>query len=148
MFSMQRKQPSIQLSKLRSLVAEDVVITGDLDFSSGLRIDGQVLGNVTVRPGDAGSDALLVLSEKGRIEGSVRCADAVINGEISGDLVVENFLELQSNCRVTGTIRYQHLKMDVGATVHGRLARADAAPAAGNVVELAAAEKIALGQRG
>jgi cytoskeletal protein CcmA (bactofilin family) len=147
MFSKQRKQPSIQLSKLRSLIAEDVVITGDLNFSGGLRIDGRVLGNVTMRQGEAGDGALLVLSDNGRIEGSVRCADAVINGEISGDLEVENFLELQSNCRVSGTIRYRHLKIEVGATVHGQLAKVEAAPALGNVVELAAADKLALTQR-
>lgn len=143
MFSLQRKSAPMQLGKLCTLIAEDVVITGDLDFTSGLRIDGRVLGNVTVRPGETPEGALLVLSEKGRIEGSVRCADAVINGEIHGNLEVGNFLELQSNCRISGTIRYQQLKMDVGAAVQGQLSRFEAAPAPGNVVELAAGEKAA-----
>ncbi len=148
MFSVKRKSASIQLGKLRTLIAEDVVITGDLNFSTGLRIDGHVLGNVTVLPGEAADGALLVLSDKGRIEGSVRCADAVINGEIRGDLEVDNFLELQSNCRVSGSIRYRQLKMDVGAAVHGQLAMLDATPMAGNVVELGAGDKAALAQRG
>lgn len=147
MFSLQRKPVPMQLGKLCTLIAEDVVITGDLDFSSGLRIDGRVLGNVTVRPGETTGAALLVLSEKGRIEGSVRCADAVINGQIQGDLEVEHFLELQSNCRISGTIRYKQLKMDVGAAVQGQLSMLEAVPAPGNVVELAAGDKAALAQR-
>ena len=130
MFTKREKAPSIQVTKLSSLIAEDVVITGDVSFASGLRIDGRIVGNVSVHPIDEKSRGLLVLSDKGRIEGSVRCGDAVINGAVTGDLDVEHFLELQSNARVSGTIRYQHLKMDVGASVHGQLTRADARPVA------------------
>ena len=137
MFTLRKKQPSIQLAKLSSLIAEDVVITGDVSFASGLRIDGRIKGNVIAHPVEGQTRGLLVLSDKGHIEGSVRCGDAVINGTVTGDLHVENFLELQSNSRVSGTIRYQHLKMDVGATIDGQLTKADASPAAGNVVELA-----------
>jgi cytoskeletal protein CcmA (bactofilin family) len=130
MFTKREKAPSIQVTKLSSLIAEDVVITGDVSFASGLRVDGRIVGNVSAHPSDAPAGGLLVLSDKGRIEGSVRCGDAVINGAVTGDLDVEHFLELQSNARVSGTIRYQHLKMDVGASVHGQLTRADARPVA------------------
>jgi len=147
MFGMRKKQPSIQLTKLSSLIAEDVVITGDVSFASGLRIDGRVVGNVSANPLDGQARGLLVLSDKGQIEGSVRCGDAVINGSITGDLDVEHFLELQSSARVSGTIRYQHLKMDVGAAVDGRLTKALAAPAADNVVALAADKGVATAER-
>jgi len=130
MFTKREKAPSIQVTKLSSLIAEDVVITGDVSFGSGLRVDGRIVGNVSAHAAGAQAGGLLVLSDKGRIEGSVRCGDAVINGEVTGDLDVEHFLELQSNARVSGTIRYQHLKMDVGASVHGQLTRADARPVA------------------
>jgi len=138
MFNRREKQPSIQLMKLSSLIAEDVVITGDVCFASGMRIDGRIVGNVIAQPAEGKARGLLVLSDKGRIEGSVRCGDAVINGTVTGDLDVDHFLELQSNSRVSGTIRYQHLKMDVGAAVHGQLTKADAAPAPGKLLELAA----------
>jgi cytoskeletal protein CcmA (bactofilin family) len=138
MFNRREKQPSIQLMKLSSLIAEDVVITGDVAFASGMRIDGRVVGNVIAHAAEGKARGLLVLSDKGRIEGSVRCGDAVINGTVTGDLDVEHFLELQSNSRVSGTIRYQHLKMDVGAAVHGQLTQAGAAPTASKSLELAA----------
>jgi len=136
MFAKRKKRPFIEVTKLSSLIAEDVEITGDLCFVSGIRIDGRVKGNVIGRAVDAQTRALLVLSDKGQIEGSVNCGDAVINGSVVGDLIVEHFLELQSNARVNGTIRYEHLQMDVGATVHGQLVKTDAPGAADNVVEL------------
>jgi cytoskeletal protein CcmA (bactofilin family) len=139
MFNKRNKRPRIETTKLCSLIAEDVVITGDVCFGSGLRIDGRVNGNVIARAADtASAHALLVLSAKGRIEGSVRCDDAVINGAIVGDVEVAHFLELQSESCVTGTIRYQQLQMDVGAVVRGQLFDLQAPAAADNVEALGA----------
>ena len=147
MFSKRKKQPFIKLTQLSSLIAADVEITGDVAFSSGMRVDGSVKGNVIGRSGEGTTPALLVLSEKGHIEGSVRCGDAVINGTVTGDLDVEHFLELQSNARVTGTIRYRQLQMDVGSMVQGQLVKAEGWPAADNVVELSVEKAAASGDR-
>ena len=143
MFAKRKKQPFIEVTKLSSLIAEGVEITGDIVFSSGMRIDGRVKGNVIGRQAEGKTRALLVLSDKGEVEGSVRCGDAVINGSVTGDLQVENFLELQSNARVCGTIRYQQLRMDVGAAVQGQLLKSEGTP--DNVFELAADKAAANG---
>jgi cytoskeletal protein CcmA (bactofilin family) len=136
MFGNQKRPPFIKMAQLSTLVAEGVEISGDLLFSGGMRIDGRVRGDVIGRKPDGKSPSLLVLSANGHIEGSIRCGDAVINGTVVGDLDVEHRLELQSDARVTGTIRYRQLQMDVGASVEGHLLRI--APAGANVVELGA----------
>jgi cytoskeletal protein CcmA (bactofilin family) len=141
MFGKRKKGHAIEVTKLASLIAEGVEVTGDIAFASGMRIDGRVNGNVIGRSSVSDDDVgtrgvtLLVLSDSGHIEGSVRCGDAVVNGTVTGDLDVEHFLELQANARVRGTIRYRQLQMDVGAVVHGQLVKVEA-PAT-NVVELA-----------
>ena len=146
MFASRRKQPFIKMAQLSTLIAEGVEIAGDLVFGSGMRIDGRVKGDIVGRPGEGQSPSLLVLSETGHIEGSIRCGDAVINGTVVGDLDVEHRLELQSDARVTGTIRYRQLQMDVGATVEGHLLRVAPVAATGNVVELGA-EKVVAAER-
>jgi cytoskeletal protein CcmA (bactofilin family) len=138
MFTNLKKQPFIKMAQLSTLIAEGVEISGDLVFSSGMRIDGRVKGNVTGKRSDGKMPSLLVLSAKGHIEGSIRCGDAVINGSVDGDLDIEHRLELQSDARVCGTIRYRQLQMDVGATVQGHLLRVESAPLGANVVELGA----------
>jgi cytoskeletal protein CcmA (bactofilin family) len=126
MFDRRRpRQPQLQLTNLSSLIAEGVEITGDLTFAGGLRIDGRVRGQLIGRGGDGDPAALLVLSDKGHIEGSVRCDHAVINGTIEGDLEVDQFVELQAGARVTGTIRYRQMQVDLGAVVQGRMERHD-----------------------
>ncbi len=124
-----KKQPFIKMAQLSTLIAEGVEITGNLVFAGGMRIDGRIKGDVTGRNGDGKAPSLLVLSANGHIEGSVRCGDAVINGTVVGDLDVEHRLELQSDAKVTGTIRYRQLQMDVGAGVQGHLLRVEAQPA-------------------
>ncbi|MBL8202108.1 MAG: polymer-forming cytoskeletal protein [Chromatiales bacterium] len=113
---------SIEVTKLSSLVADNMAITGDVTFSAGLRVDGRIDGNVVSEDGTSG---LLVLSEKGSINGSVRTWDAVINGTIRGDLEVGHFLELQANARVTGNITYRQMQLECGAAVEGKLVFAD-----------------------
>jgi cytoskeletal protein CcmA (bactofilin family) len=129
-----KKTPFIEVTKLSSLIAEDVEIQGDIGYTDGIRIDGRVKGNVTGTPGAGPARALLVLSDKGRIEGNVSCGDAVINGTIVGDLHISHFLELKSNSRVTGIIRYQHLQMDVGASVCGQLLKTAPGDPAGDAI--------------
>ena len=148
MFGLNRKPGSMPSTRLSSLVAPGVQITGDVAFTGGLRIDGRVAGKLVGQTADGQPASLLVLSETGRIEGSLRCSDAVINGTVDGDLDIENFLELQSNAVVTGTIRYRQLKMDVGATVQGQLLKVKAVIAgADNVVELGLDKAAAAAER-
>ena len=128
-----KKDASIELTKLSSLIASNVEVVGDLSFVDGLRIDGHVRGNVLSKQG---VKSLVVLSDRGSVTGNVRSHDAVINGVIVGDLEVEHFLELQANARITGNISYRQLQMDCGASVDGKLTKLGDANDSSNVVEL------------
>lgn len=130
-----KRNKSIEMTKLSSLVAGNLEIVGDVLFSGGLRVDGKIEGNVLSKDGER---SLLVLSEKGSIVGRVRVYDAVINGSISGDLEVEHFLELQSNARVSGNIAYRQLQMECGAVVDGQLEKAVESSADGKVIDILA----------
>ena len=126
MFS-KKKSPGVAQSKLATLIAHDVYITGDLEFSDGLRMDGHLKGNITGKPG---CETLLVLSDRGSITGNVYGYDVIVNGRITGDVIADHFVELQENAHITGNIYYQQLRMDVGASVDGKLTRRDVTSAA------------------
>lgn len=136
-----KSDQAIDVTRLSSLIDRGVEIVGDLMITDGVRIDGHVQGDVRAK---AEARGLLVLSEHGSIQGSVRVYDAVINGTITGDVEVEHFIELQPGARVVGNITYRQLRMECGATVEGRLERLSdqgtAAVAADNVVALPRAQ--------
>lgn len=105
-------------SRIDSLIGAGTKIEGDVTFVGGLRVDGEVKGNVR-STGDGGGT--LVLSEHARIEGEIHVSHLVINGTIIGPVYSSEFLELQPRARVTGDVQYSSLEMHLGAIVQGRL---------------------------
>jgi cytoskeletal protein CcmA (bactofilin family) len=105
-------------NRIDTLIGPGTTISGDIAFSGGLRIDGEVKGNVRAT-GDQTST--LVISEHARIEGEVSVAHLVINGAVVGPVVSGSFLELQPKARVAGDIQYNAIEMHLGAVVEGRL---------------------------
>ncbi|MEY3252245.1 MAG: hypothetical protein RL227_1218 [Pseudomonadota bacterium] len=103
---------------IRTLIGEGTVIRGELKFEDGLRIDGEVYGDVTA---SAGSRTLLVVSEKARVHGKVNAGHVIINGEVTGPIIASEMLELQPRATVVGDVRYEVLEMHPGATIDGEL---------------------------
>lgn len=103
---------------IRSLVGEGMTVQGDLRFSDGVRIDGEVLGNVTAE-GDG--PHLVVVSERARVCGSIQAGHVIINGEVHGPVFSTELLELQPRARVFGDVSYEVLEMHQGAQVEGEL---------------------------
>ena len=108
-----RKQPPI-----RSLIGEGTVVNGPLRFTDGLRIDGEVQGDVLGAPEGA---TLVVISDKAKVTGMVKAAHVIINGQVTGPVEASAMLELQPLARVSGQIRYELLEMHPGALIDGEL---------------------------
>ena len=121
MFS-SKKQPSI-----RSLIGEGTVVQGTLRFSDGLRIDGEVQGDVVANANDT---SILVISEKARVTGTVKAGHVIINGTVIGPVESNHLLELQPKALIQGDVRYESLEMHQGATIEGALQRLTQASAA------------------
>ena len=113
MWAVFKKQPPI-----RSLIGEGTVLLGEVRFSEGLGIDGEVRGDV-VAVGD--DPNILVISEKARVHGKVNAGHVIINGSVIGPVQSDELLELQPKARIAGDVRYEMLEMHQGATIDGEL---------------------------
>ena len=112
MFS-RKKQPP-----LKSLIAQGTRVEGDLLFSEGMRIDGEVIGDVCAR---AEQPSLLVISETAQVEGTLHADHVIINGTVVGPVHAAELLELQPRARVTGNVHYKSLEMHQGAVIAGQM---------------------------
>ena len=112
MFS-RNKQPPI-----KSLIGEGSRIEGHIHFSDGLRIDGEVIGDVRASSDKPG---LLVISATARVEGAVHADHVIVNGQINGPVHACTMLELQPKARVAGAVHYKTTEMHQGATIDGEL---------------------------
>jgi len=120
MFGSDKKGAGRPTMAVDTLIGAQTVIRGDITFNGGLHIDGQVHGAIVA---EAGSDAVVTVSDKGRIEGEVRAPHVVINGTLDGNIVATERIELAAQARVTGNIHYKLLEMHAGAQVNGQIMR-------------------------
>lgn len=122
--------------EIASLVGAGTTVVGDVHFAGGLRIDGTVKG--AVRCVDSDKGGMLVVSEKGRIEGEVRAAHLVIAGCIVGPVHASEIAELQPKARLIGDLHYRALEMHHGAVIEGQLVH-ESVQSAAEGLKLAAA---------
>lgn len=108
-----KKQPPI-----KSLIAQGCSITGNIEFSDGLRIDGQVVGDIRAVEG---SNSILVISELARVTGHIHAEHVIINGQVAGPVYASELLELQPKANIEGDVSYKALEMHQGAEILGQL---------------------------
>lgn len=117
MFGSDKRNTKVAVAAINTLIAEGTRIKGDVQFKGGLHLEGVIDGAISAE----GVDAVLTLSDKGRINGEVRVSNAVINGTVNGDIFVGERLELAGNARVEGNVHYKVLEMAAGAQVNGKM---------------------------
>lgn len=105
-------------NRIDSLIGAGTRIVGDIHFTGGLRVDGEIDGSIIAAPG---KPSTLVLSEHARVNGEVNVTHLVVNGVVTGPVKVAEYLELQSKSKVTGDVHYKTLEIQLGAVVEGRL---------------------------
>ena len=117
MFGNDKRNGKTAVAAITTLIAEGTIIRGDVEFSGGLHLDGMIEGAISAD----GEDAVLTLSDKGRVNGEIRASNAVINGSVRGDIVVAERLELAANARIEGNVYYKVLEMAAGAQINGKM---------------------------
>ena len=108
-----KKQPPI-----KSLIAQGTCIEGNLKFTDGLRIDGEVIGDIGASDDSA---SLLVISETASVTGRIFAEHVIINGRVAGPVHASELLELQPKANIAGDVSYKALEMHQGAVIFGQL---------------------------
>ncbi|HEY0201623.1 MAG TPA: polymer-forming cytoskeletal protein, partial [Burkholderiaceae bacterium] len=112
-----KKQPPI-----KSLIAVGSRIEGSVTFADGLRVDGEVEGDIA---SVAEQPSILVISESAHVIGAVRADHVIINGSVAGPVHANELLELQPKARIQGDVHYRALEMHQGALISGQLVPAE-----------------------
>lgn len=103
---------------IKSLIAQGSRIEGDIRFTEGLRIDGEVFGDIrAVTEGNS----ILVISESAVVQGEIHADHVIVNGTVRGPVLARTLLELQPKARVEGDVSYKALEMHQGAMISGQL---------------------------
>jgi cytoskeletal protein CcmA (bactofilin family) len=112
-----------------TLIATNTELTGDIKFADQLYINGRVYGNISADPG---SKATVIISEEGTVNGEIRVPNVIINGTVEGNVYASGRLELAAKARVSGSVYYTLIEMQLGAMVDGQLVHDESLAAAEN----------------
>ncbi len=96
-------------TKQQNTLAKGTTITGDIISDGDFRIEGTVQGNVKT-PGK------VVIGRTGIINGTLKSANADIEGKFSGKLMLSDTLSLRASAFVEGEVSVGKLAVEPGAT--------------------------------
>jgi cytoskeletal protein CcmA (bactofilin family) len=97
-----------------SLLDSQLRVTGDLETSGSIRIDGQMDG--MVRRADT-----VVIGVGATMTGDVHAREVIVGGTLSGNIVGNERVELQATGIVTGDITTQTVLVQEGGVINGRV---------------------------
>lgn len=103
--------PSASTHSLNSLV-QGTIVEGKIKATNDIRIDGTIKGDLVC-------DAKVIIGPSGVIEGTIKCQNAVIEGQFNGILTVAELLNIRETAKVIGEVSYGKLIVQSGAVISG-----------------------------
>ncbi|RYY84877.1 MAG: polymer-forming cytoskeletal protein [Chitinophagaceae bacterium] len=113
MFNRDKSASESNSTNKATLISAGTQVHGDIHSDHDLRIDGRVDGNVT-------SSARIVVGPQGSVNGHINSQQADITGRVSGDIRVQDLLQLRGECVVEGNIAAGKLQVEPTATFNGQ----------------------------
>src|SRR3954467_7787930 len=108
-----RQQKPSRPREYTSHVNEGTEIEGKITFTGTVLLNGRIRGEII-------SNDTLVVGEKGIINASVRSGVVEVAGEVVGNIMATERIELHSSCRVYGDIEAPVVTIEEGALLEGQ----------------------------
>jgi cytoskeletal protein CcmA (bactofilin family) len=103
----------IKEGRLSGFVGHGTTLTGETQFHAMLRVDGHLVGSVSSEAGT------LIIGNNGQVDANISVAAAMVNGEVRGDILATEKLQLGRTARVMGNISSPRLIIEEGAILEG-----------------------------
>ncbi len=103
----------IKEGTLSGFVGGGTDVTGEANFKAMMRVDGHFSGRIT------SSSGTLIVGANGKVDANIEVANAVIHGNINGDIIATQRLELGRAAKVHGNIQTPSLIIEQGAIFEG-----------------------------
>ena len=108
----------IKSMRVDTLIGKHSKIVGNILYTGGVHIEGEVEGNLMADQVDKG---FVVVSESGFVKGEIRGPTVIVYGTVNGDVYATGTIELAASAKITGSVYYNLLEMTTGAEVNGNL---------------------------
>ncbi len=98
-------------SNAKSVLAQDLRITGEITSTGTIEVLGEIEGNLTARG--------LIVGAEGRMNGTVSAETVEVKGRLDGQVATQAFA-LRATAVVAADITYSTLVIESGAEIEGK----------------------------
>ena len=106
----------VSSEEITGFLDQGTAVTGELQFSGTLRIDGHFHGSI------ATSD-ILAIGEHAVVHADIKAGEVEVHGHLSGNIDAKRRIEIYSTGRVNGEIRTPTIVIEAGKTTTRKPAR-------------------------
>jgi cytoskeletal protein CcmA (bactofilin family) len=99
--------------EINAFLGKDTEFEGKFSFTGAVRIDGKFTGEIE-------SSGTLIVGETATIKSQIHVADMIISGEVDGDVVAENKIEISIPGKMFGNIQTPKLVIEEGVIFEGK----------------------------
>ncbi|MEO6723519.1 MAG: polymer-forming cytoskeletal protein [Ferruginibacter sp.] len=95
-----------------TIIGAGTVINGDIESEGDIRIDGFLNGNLFAK-------SKIFIGQQGGVKGDIRGMQADVLGKVTGQIEIQELLQLLGNCDVQGDIFAGKLQVEPTASFNG-----------------------------
>lgn len=103
---------SVRNDQVETIIGKDTIFKGTISSNSGVRIDGQMEGEITTT-----SD--VIIGQTGNAKATITARNTMIAGRVSGNMDIAEKLELAPTATLQGDIKVGILVIGEGAVFKG-----------------------------
>lgn len=102
-----------QVTKVDTLIGSATNMSGNINASGTVRIDGIYTGDIT-------TDSDVIIGQEGMVKGNITSDTVSISGTVEGNINSENLIEVLATGKLFGDIQTQKLSISNGAVFNGK----------------------------
>jgi cytoskeletal protein CcmA (bactofilin family) len=106
------------MKSVYTLIGAGMRIEGNVACTGVLRVQGDILGNVSCGDDQAGS---VIVDSAGSVTGAVKATHVDVKGRIVGPVNSQHTVEIHPGASLTGDVSFRQLAIHAGGIVDGRL---------------------------
>ena len=99
-------------NEINAFLGRDTEFEGKLAFTGAVRIDGRFQGEIL-------TEGTLIVGESASIESDIHASHIIVSGEIRGNIVADDRIEIHAPGKVYGNIHAPTVVIDEGVVFEG-----------------------------
>ncbi len=122
MLGFKRGNPSVKANNLTAFIDEGSEIEGKYTFSGTVMLNGKFTGEIV-------STDTLIVGEKGIVNATIRAGVVLISGEVVGNVLASERVDLRGKARVFGDLETPVVVIEEGVLFEGQCKMTKSKPA-------------------